>query len=149
MKETFGLRIEKDDKEWIMSHSNPQDFMRKLIHEARYGHKPKGIREIITERFDYEAFEKKGVDCRFGSYVREKRKVLCQCTYPSIRKLKLGVKNLVDPWICEAHFNSDAFQSLLTWVDTSKEQREEKKKTPEQKRYERGLKEAKRQDAKR
>jgi len=88
--------------------------------------------ESFPKAFDYEAFEKQGVDCRFGSYIPEKLKVACLCPYPSVKKLKLTRKGLVDPWICEAHFNSKFFQDTLAFVDKKQAERE---KPPQQAGY--------------
>lgn len=91
------------------------------------------IERKVTETFNYEKFEKMGVDCRFGSYLPLQRKVLCLCPYPSVIKAGLGKGRLIDPWICEAHFNSKAFQSTLAWVD--KKQKEREQVTQDTKRY--------------
>lgn len=50
-----------------------------------------------AEAFDYEGWY---CDCGFGTYLREKRKVFCRCTYLSIKRWLPG-NRLVDPQVCD------------------------------------------------
>ena len=47
--------------------------------------------------FDYEKWY---CDCEFGTYFKEKKKVHCRCSYPSISKW-LPKDRLVDPQVCD------------------------------------------------
>ena len=68
--------------------------------------------------FDYEKWYS---DCEYGTYFKDKKKVHCRCTYPSVKKW-LPKNRMVDPQICDNCF--PRVQGIDEWVKT---QREEKK----------------------
>lgn len=67
--------------------------------------------ERVIETFNYETWY---CDCSFGTYIKDKRKVLCDCTYPSIIKRGRGKGRLIDPQICAACL--PRIQGIQEWI---------------------------------
>jgi len=60
--------------------------------------------------FDYESWY---CDCEYGTYFKEKKKVHCACTYPSIQKM-LPKDRLVDPQVCDTC--SPRVERIKEWI---------------------------------
>ena len=76
------------------------------------------LSEPTTENaFDYENWYS---DCEYGTYFKDKKKVHCRCTYPSVSKW-LPKDRLVDPQVCDNCF--PRIQGIKDFVETQREER--------------------------
>lgn len=69
----------------------------------------KGTTEL-SKSFDYETWY---CDCEYGTYLKEKRKVFCRCTYPSIKKW-LPRNRFVEPQVCDECLPK--VQGIKEWI---------------------------------
>lgn len=73
--------------------------------------------ETHSTEFDYENYSP---ECQFGTYLKKQKRVLCDCTFPSILKRGRGKGRLIDPQICDACF--PRIQDIIAWMNGKREE---------------------------
>lgn len=118
----FAVRLPRDIYEWFeewlkinSAGTNTSERFRNYLEDF----KKKPLQSLNENTFDYESWYS---DCPFGTYLKRRRKVLCDCTYPSVIKKGRGKGKLIDPEICEACF--ERVSEINVWLNQQEQKRE-------------------------
>ena len=115
LRTTYTIRLDEGMKQWILSHKNPQEFVRNILLKARF---PEKAKELDTEQEKIE--EKIEIECPFGTFLDSKT-VHCKSHFKRVVRW-LPKNRLVRPKVCQDCWINIA-QPTLKFAEGEREKR--------------------------